>query len=163
MSTSRKLPIQIPNPGSRWSFSQNASRSSALTSSALRGSALWMKHPYDRRQRAKISAYVALMRRCVAASIGLICSGAHQFGVHRKTVRCPTIFACDACRPPRPHPTERQRPPPSSTPVTAVARRDAVAIAFALPWWSEPAPRGKGDSSWQTSPPERPCSISTVR
>src|SRR5438034_9155309 len=52
-----------------------------------------MKQPNDSRQRAKMSAYVALMRAWVAASIGLLWSGAHQFGVRWNTVRWPTVLA----------------------------------------------------------------------
>ena len=52
---SRKLPCQMPKPGSPYSFSQNASRSSCVTSRAERGSGLWMKQPGVSWQRAKIS------------------------------------------------------------------------------------------------------------
>src|SRR2546421_11930574 len=52
-----------------------------------------MKQPNDSRQRAKIWGYVDLMRACVVASILLLWSGAHQFGVRWNTVSWPTVLA----------------------------------------------------------------------
>jgi hypothetical protein len=46
------------------------------------------------------------MRAWVAASMGLLCSGAHQFGVRWNTVRWPTVLAISviACTPVAPVP-----------------------------------------------------------
>src|SRR5690349_23701312 len=77
-----------------------------------------MKQPKDSRQRAKISGYVALMRAWVAASILLLCSGAHQFGVRWNTVRCPTVLAISwiVCTAVAPVPIIPTRLPAKSTP-----------------------------------------------
>src|ERR671939_1385199 len=76
-----------------------------------------MKQPNDWRQRAKISGYVALMRAWVAASMGLLCSGAHQFGVRWNTVKCPAVFATSwmVCTPVAPVPITATRLPAKLT------------------------------------------------
>ena len=57
------------------------------------------------------------MRACVAASIGRLCSGAHQFGVRWNTVRCPTVLAISviACTAVAPVPITATRLPAKLT------------------------------------------------
>ena len=56
MKMSRKLASQMPNPGSPYSFSHFATRSSRGTSKNGRRSGSWMKPPGVRAQMAKISS-----------------------------------------------------------------------------------------------------------
>ena len=76
-----------------------------------------MKHPNETRQRAKISGYVALICACVAASILLLWSGAHQFGVRWNTLRWPTVLAISviACTAVAPVPITATRLPTKLT------------------------------------------------
>ncbi len=57
------------------------------------------------------------MRAWVAASIGRLCSGAHQFGVRWNTVRWPTVPAISvmACTPVAPVPITATRLPAKVT------------------------------------------------
>ena len=57
------------------------------------------------------------MRAWVAASIGLLWSGAHQFGVRWNTVRCPTVLAISviACTAVAPVPITATRLPAKLT------------------------------------------------
>ena len=57
------------------------------------------------------------MRACVAASIRLLCSGAHQFGVRWNTVRWPTVLAISviACTAVAPVPITATRLPAKLT------------------------------------------------